>query len=107
MAVIAADSERSLSGTTGYQELLGGGLLQWGIAGGTGDVGVTFPKVFPSACRCIMASMDSNGALPADTILVAHVDAISATGFTIRKRILNSGVISAAVQGAFWIAIGY
>lgn len=79
--------------TNGYTKLPNGLILQWGSRPiGTGNVSVTFPLTFPTACTAVVVSGNYNGASWADT-----VTSKSTTGF--------SGW--AQYTASTYIAIGY
>lgn len=94
-------SNQSLAGTSGYQKLPGGLILQWGRVNQTRGTTVSynFPIVFPTACRVAVCSKGATIDLSGDN--EAGID-WSATQYTIT----NSGT-GAIVQGIGWWAVGY
>ena len=79
-------------GSSGYQKLPGGVIIQWGFA--TWNTTVTFPIAFPSMCGAItFGGYQMSGGVP-------RVDSYSTTGFTYSSA-------GSAGANAFYMAIGY
>lgn len=89
-------------GTSGYQKLPNGFILQWGSAGTTSSAGVsaspTFPIAFPTACQSIVV-MPAPGSLA--TVYCPGITTKSTTGFTWGSA--GSGFTTAN----YFIAVGY
>jgi hypothetical protein len=80
------------AGTSGYQKLPSGLIIQWGTAGSTT---ITFPISFPTSCLTVipqLTSYNSSGAFAGQYVAVTSM---STTSFTVGS------------SGAVWIAIGY
>lgn len=91
-------------GTSGYQKLPGGLILQWGIASnpGSGSAQVTFPIAFPTACVNVQVTSIFNG---------KHGGAVD-SGHPVTTTSFYGGVGEGGVdnwQAAnwYWFAIGY
>lgn len=84
-------------GTSGYQKLPGGLIIQWGWVsnGGGAAVGVTFPIAFPNACINVQATMQVNAG-GSSYVYASKVQTYSASGATIYAN-----------NTFFWLAIGY
>lgn len=89
-----------LYGTSGYQKLPGGLILQWGTAGsvGTGGVTVTFPIAFPNAVfiQSVTVSTPSGPVTQYANVVPTGSPKVS---FIVA---LNTGT-----QAVGWFAIGY
>ena len=85
------------SGTTGYQSLPSGLIIQWGY-GNTNDTNYPqyFPIAFPNACFSVVATTEDE--YPVDTTM--GVNGITKTYFYAGSN------IGAANRGLYWIAIG-
>ena len=97
-AALASRPEMAKSlGTSGYQKLPGGLIIQWGYGmASVGDYANTFPIAFPTAKLSIaFADVDQN---PLMTFV--SVSAFSTTGFNLT---VNTG----ANRNVYWIALGY
>lgn len=88
-------------GSSGYQKLPSGLILQWGIAStGASPVAVTFPIAFPNACRAVTL-----GALYATSAAGAQVtSALSTTGFSLQMTTFTGTNLPG--QSVTWMAIG-
>ncbi len=87
-------------GATGYQQLVGGIYLQWGVAdpvAATALTTVTFPIAFPTALYQVLITDLSAGVGNSDQISV-RTTGLSTTGFTI--------VNDENTTTASWLAIG-
>lgn len=89
-------------GTSGYQKLPNGFILQWGsagtISGAGGSASPTFPIAFPTACQSVIV-MPAPGALV--TQYTPGITVKSTTGFTWGSA--GSGFATAN----YYIAVGY
>lgn len=94
------------AGSSGACELPCGLLVKWGTLAGTGDVALTFPVAFPTACFGVLPVLV--GSLGGSTSSTSStVNSVTAAGCTIQKRFSNNGgLVGNASQDAFWIAIG-
>jgi hypothetical protein len=100
----AANPGSSVGSSGGYQALLSGLIVQWGVITGAPwssvpvDVNVTFPQTFPNACVVAFAtsnrSVGSNG------------QAIDGSGYTSNYSATGMTVTIDYSSGR-WIAIGY
>ena len=107
MAVIKGDFANSLT-SNGYQKFPNGAILQWGYLTVTaGDIGVTFPTAFPTACLSVTITAASPA--PSGTqAFVAHATGKSTTAFAARGRSVSSGgTVAVSAIDASWIAVGY
>jgi chemotaxis protein histidine kinase CheA len=88
--------------TNGYIKLVGGLIIQWGQSGATssGDVNVTFPTTFPSACRSFTSTM--TGGIGSEN----WVNGFSVIGFYTSYAIVRCRTDSGSA-GITWMAIGY
>jgi hypothetical protein len=93
-------------GSGAYQKLLSGQLLQFGFSAGGGEITITFPVVFPSQCQMVVATMVGGG-IPADTMIVLHVDGVNTANFTARPRYRTPTTGGIATQGFHWFAVGF
>jgi hypothetical protein len=98
--------------TSGYQKLLNGVIIQWGVTGtmtggNLAQVAVTFPIVFPTALfRIALGLRGANSAVTESCPYVESTSpAPSTTGFTINKG--YNGNASSHEVTCDWIAIGY
>lgn len=90
-------------GTSGYQKLVTGLIIQWGTAyisdiSNTSSIPVTFPISFPTSTPIVVASDDST------QLAYLVVTSRTGTGFTINATESNSNVASHYFP---WMAIGY
>lgn len=104
LAAALAGSNQSLS-ASGFQRLPGGLILQWGevTTSTSGDVSVTFPLAFPTAC----ASVIGTGTQPINaSVFVAASQ--TTTGFTATCWYTSSSSGTLRGSGVYrWIALGY
>lgn len=84
-------------GTSGYQKLPGGLIIQWGSnsAGGNGAASVSFPISFPTACVNVQVTGGYSGTNGNST----GAYSVSTTGFTYTYH--YSGTTD------YWLALGY
>lgn len=84
-------------GTSGYQKLPGGLIIQWGSnsAGGNGSASVSFPISFPTACVNVQVTGGYSGTNGNST----GAYSVSTTGFTYTYH--YSGTTD------YWLALGY
>lgn len=90
----------------GYQRLLGGLIIQWGIATGTsGDIAAAYPIAFPNAVLQAVATMadKSSGVNTGITLFIKGVNFSSKTTITISPN----GTEGSGSSSARWIAIGH
>lgn len=90
-------------GTSGYQKLPSGLIIQWG-SGSTaadGSIAVTFPIAFPTACVGIHGTHAGSGM----AAMIEVFGTRSTTGVT-TKTFNDSGQVSSG-WSVFWLAIGY
>jgi hypothetical protein len=80
------------AGTSGYQKLPSGLIIQWGTAGSTT---ITFPISFPTSCLSVIPQLTSYNSTGAFAGQYVAVTSMSTTSFTMGQ------------SGAVWIAIGY
>lgn len=89
-------------GSSGWQRLPSGLIVQWGSANGnaSGSQSITFPVAFPTGCRAVTMTAQ-NPSLYATTLTAG----VSTTGFQfiVGTSLGSSGSSTAAV---YWIAIG-
>lgn len=89
-------------GSSGYQRLPGGLIIQWGqwltTGGNAGTVG--FPVDFPNACLSVQVTCTSSAA----NDYIATVSAKTASQFSVRTA---NGSGAAINVGFEWLAIGY
>lgn len=95
-------------GTSGYQKLPSGIIIQWGRASSANtDVPITFPMAFPVACRSLVvnAAVDPGAA----SVVAVMVDQIDGTlGAALRPRVVvNGGAVGMTSVVMNWIAVGY
>jgi hypothetical protein len=88
--------------TNGYIKLVGGLIIQWGQSGATssGDINVTFPTTFPSACRSFTSTM--TGGIGSEN----WVNGFSVIGFYTSYARVRCRTDSGSA-GITWMAIGY
>lgn len=86
----------------GYQKLPGGLILQWGsgTTNGSGDLAITFPLAFPTACRSAVASVNATGGG-----LACQVNSLSTTAMSVHTISTGSGS-AAGAQLVYWFATG-
>jgi hypothetical protein len=100
--VLDQDTNKSLTGDTGYQIFAGGLVMQWGTVvtntDGTGSASITFPITFPTAIR---------------TLIVGNGDSTYIGGIAVKNAtVTDSGAdfqcssLSATVRTNF-VAMGY
>lgn len=103
----------SLKATTGYQNLPGGLIIQWGQTGAssatTGIANAVFVKPFPNACLTVMLTEQTeiSGSAPYTGVNCWGLNTtLSKTGFqaTCASRLSNT---PAAAEGASYLAIGF
>lgn len=96
----------AVAGSAGAYELPGGFLVKWGTLAGLGDVVLTFPVAFPTACFGVSSTMVGALALSTNSTSCS-VRNITAINCVLQKRYADSGgAVGYATQDAFWIAIG-
>lgn len=87
-------------GSSGFQKLPGGLILQWGVTSSIstqGTLGVTFPTSFPTACGVVMLSPSTDGGNTAES---GATTAKSTSGFTVKTSGDNA-------NSFYWMAIGW
>ena len=90
-------------GSSGYQVLPSGLLLQWGLVSSTHGGSVTFPVAFPSACYGVTLGDEAINT----TAAVAHVLSVSnrsTTGFTI--SMVRHDADTSTGTAFFYMALG-
>ena len=88
-------SAKSLA-TSGYQKLPSGLIIQWGASA----VGaVTFPIAFPTAARSFATTTASTAGDGNSRDVWVLAGSLTTTGVTVSRQ--------SAVDGFYWIAIGY
>lgn len=102
LAAALKGANQSLA-ASGYQKLPGGLIVQWGLSGGipsNGNLSVTFPIAFPTACLNVTSTY-TNGATDVTSHVTLQVRSISASAVTLR----NIGTVADAQF--YWKAIGF
>ncbi len=87
-------------GTSGYQKLPGGLIMQWGNTGalsGGQNLTVTYPIAFPNAVFNVQTTV----IVSTDTNEIAHVYSVGTSTFVVANS--NPG----SVDGVYWLAFGY
>jgi hypothetical protein len=94
----------SLGGGVGYRRWSDGAIEQWGFITIPGDTYVTFPIVFPNACRTI--TLTPSGFNP--DLAGCQVDEVAPSRFRAYARVAaNGGGVSAATFPAYYYARGF
>ena len=108
IAGLFADTGRRSIGTSGYQKLPGGLIIQWGSGLLTTASTVSFPIAFPTACVNVQITADSSSSVD---IELACVRLLTTTDFTFDGVRFSGGGfgLSAAASNltCYWMAIGY
>lgn len=99
-----SDSGRQSLGTSGYQKLPGGLIIQWGSGLLTAGSTVSFPIAFPTACVSVQVTADSS---TTGTVELAGVRLLTTTTFTFDGAIFSSGGFVISNLSCYWMAIGY
>jgi len=102
-----SDTGRQSLGTSGYQKLPGGLIIQWGSGLLTTGSTVNFPVAFPTTCLSVQVTPDSSTSVGVE---VAGVRSLTTTTFTFDGSIYTGsigGFFTAANLTAYWFAIGY
>lgn len=93
-------------GSTGYQRLPGGFIMQWGYATTPGGIGaittVTFPVTFPNACLaafCNTGLRNSQGS--------QGTNFVTGFGASFLQVLFDSIVNASGFTGGYWLAIGH
>jgi hypothetical protein len=94
------------AGSGAYQKFITGQILQFGSDAGGGEKTITFPVAFPNVCQTVVVTMIA-GSIPSTTLVVAHIDGIGPSGFTVRPRYFTGAAGGVATQGFAWYAVGY
>ena len=92
-------SNQSL-GTSGYQKLPGGLIMQWGDTGsmsGGQNLTVTYPIAFPNAVFNVQTTV----IVSTDTNEIAFVNSVGTSTFVVANS--NPG----SITGVYWLAFGY
>lgn len=93
----AASFGSSLGGSTGYQKLPSGLIIQWGFVNpSASDIAVTFPIAFPAACLAALVS-------PGYTVGSGVVNYANAGGTYVGGMVVR---LSANTNGFNWLSIG-
>jgi len=93
----------SLRAATGYQKLIGGLIVQWGVTGSVSSgatSSIVFPAEFPTACLIAFVGVKDNSAIATTATGQPGVGNYSATGVDLYNRTSVSQVLN-------WIAIGH
>jgi len=99
-----SDTGRQSLGTSGYQKLPGGLIIQWGSGLLTTASTVSFPIAFPTACLNVQVTPDSSTSVGVEA---AGARLLTTTTFTFDGVIFSGGTPSASNLTAYWFAIGY
>ena len=94
-------------GSRGYTKLPNGLIIQWGATGylgQEGDVTVSFPIAFPTACLTAVATLQSPSLNNTANDMWAKIYTATTTTITINYGSSSGGNYG---QGSYWIAIGY
>lgn len=95
-----ADEFGILLGTTGYQKLPSGLIVQWG--GGTapagGGLAIPLPTAFPNAAYIAVGMANTSGVYP-----ISVTGTVSLTTMTVYASIPSGAGVAV---GVYWIAIG-
>jgi len=92
--------------SNGYVTLPNGLIIQWGSdATVASDLAVAFPIIFPVAVASVQTTMVTGATTT--QLFSTTVDAISSSGFSVRKRFQSGSTTSGATEPFNWIAIGY
>lgn len=91
-------------GTSGYQKLPSGLIVQWGVgtASASGPISVSYPIAFPAGVYAIIAQ-DINSASSSGT---ARVGSVGAAGFNISMSYYNGSSLTYFADVFTWIAVG-
>lgn len=96
---------RSFS-ANGYVKLPSGLIIQWGALTITGgDIAVTFPTAFPTACYAVVATT-AVGPDTTGTVYAAQVDGVLTGSFALHGRFAAASTAGLAAVNARWIAVG-
>jgi len=102
-----ADTGRQSIGTSGYQKLPGGLIIQWGSGLLTTGSTVSFPIAFPTACLNVQVTADTSTSV---NVEVAGARLLTTTTFTFDGAIFSGGIggwFVASNLTAYWFAVGY
>lgn len=102
-----ADTGRQSIGTSGYQKLPGGLIIQWGSGLLTTGSTVSFPVAFPAACLNVQVTADTSTSVGVE---VAGARLLTTTTFTFDGAVFTGGLggwFVASNLTAYWFAIGY
>lgn len=84
------------NGSTGYQKLPGGLIMQWGYSGDTGStMTITLPITFPNAFINVQITVTST------SVSAAGASISSTSQFSVTRDTGNP------ISGFYWVAIGY
>lgn len=84
------------NGSTGYQKLPGGLIMQWGYSGDTGStMTITLPVTFPNAFINVQITVTST------SVSAAGASISSTSQFSVTRDTGNP------ISGFYWVAIGY
>lgn len=89
-------------GTSGYQKLPSGLIIQWGKTTLSGWTSISFPTAFTTAVYCINATMALNSQSTVLGAAVVNTSAVTTSGFSI--ALINA--TTTVNQPIYWIAIG-
>lgn len=98
-------ASKSLSGTSGYQVMPGGMIMQWGNNAGDS---ISFPLEFPNAVKSVTATADQGilGVSRPATCQIA-TSTLSNAGVDIIRTLWNGSDFVAGTFSYRWIAVGY
>ena len=105
IAGLFADTGRQSIGTSGYQKLPGGLIIQWGSGMLTTGGTVSFPITFPNACLNVQLTPDSS---TTTDIEMGGVRLLTTSNFTFDGVVMSAGGVGVASNlTCYWMAIGY
>jgi hypothetical protein len=96
----------SSKAANGYVTLPGGIIIQWGkaVEGAEGQVVVTFPTAFPTACYSITVGVQGDAA---DDDWAASIASFTTSGATFNLMYIGDGTGHTGTStGIYWMAIG-
>lgn len=101
-------SGQSYIGTSGYQKLPSGLIMQWGESGGYSggevEVAVTFPLEFPNSALQVTGTIDHSAVVGGSVALYTKTGTLTTTGLTFISDASHSSLTGAKIR---WFAIGY
>jgi hypothetical protein len=98
-------------GSSGYQKLPSGLIIQWGntsVSSGSNNTttSVSFPLAFPTACFSVTATQTTSANRPNWSPLVLGALSRTTTGFSLLADTANPSVSIASGVTADWMALG-